>query len=162
MFIDRITHVKALFKIISLCFLLAVLLINRPIVVFAENNVDSKDCVSIKPGKCAFHADGTPQTCLTSDGDNGLCVEKDNQCLCVSEPANCDEYQKLFSSKICYETDGSIITCPIGTTITLDYGSLVGQIYCCCNDGTVKEVLDDDPHTTDTVIESDTGTQALP
>lgn len=99
---------------------------------------EDKGCISIGENECARHKDGSPQKCQIN-GDSGICIEINNKCQCVSQPQNCSEYEELLSIS-CYECDGSRVGCPIGKVVTIEYGSSIGEIYCCCNEGNVREV----------------------
>ena len=99
----------------------------------------SKDCIVLSEGECARHKDGSPQECEINNKD-GICSEAEGKCKCVSAPRSCDEYEKLFADFSCYDCDGSRLSCPIGNIVTISYGTLVGEIYCCCNNNDVRKV----------------------
>lgn len=117
------------------------------------------ECISISPGECARHKDGSPQTCKAS-GNSGICIEVAGSCKCVAEPKSCDEYQSVYSDSTCYDCDGSRESCPIGKLITIDYGLLYGQIFCCCRNNGIKTVTKD--KITNKVLSNDGSVNVLP
>lgn len=116
-------------------------------------------CISISPGECARHKDGSPQKCK-SGGKDGICVEVAGACKCVAQPTSCDEYERVYSDTTCYDCDGTRESCPIGRLVTIDYGLLYGEIYCCCKNNAVKATTKN--MITNKAISGDGSLQALP
>lgn len=97
---------------------------------FAKQN---SECISISENECARHKDGSPQKCKDK-GEEGICVEINNKCKCISLPRDCSEYEQVYPLHECYESDGTNFSCPVGKIITINYGIIAGEIYCCCRE----------------------------